>query len=170
MQIPQEKHLPEEISMREPEVEDEIIAIFVGMVQALGFSRSVGEIYGLLYASAQPLTMDEIRDRLDISLGSASQGLKLLRGLGAVRTIYMEGARKDHYEAETELRQLIGGLYREKIEPQFKEIGKQIESLEPKIAAMGANGMHYRQRLSKLQSWRKWSSGLLGRLIRLISR
>ena len=45
--------------------------------------KSVGEIHGLLLVSAKPLALDDIMNRVDISPRRASQGLKLLRGLGA---------------------------------------------------------------------------------------
>jgi hypothetical protein len=53
-------------------------------VQVFGVPKSVGQIYGLLYASPEPLSFSDIVERLEISKGSASQGLQLLRSLGAI--------------------------------------------------------------------------------------
>ena len=55
----------------EEEIIFESIDFFVRMMSIMGFPRSVGEIYGLLYFSQQPLSMDKIMDKLRISLGSA---------------------------------------------------------------------------------------------------
>jgi len=41
-------------------VEVEVIHLFVQFSRALGQPRSVAEIYGLLFASAAPLTMDDL--------------------------------------------------------------------------------------------------------------
>ena len=60
------------------------MAFFSEVVQVFGVPKSVGQIYGLLYATPEPLSFSDIVDRLDISKGSASQGLQLLRSLGAV--------------------------------------------------------------------------------------
>ena len=54
-------------------------------MQIFGVPKSVGQIYGLLYASPLPLGFSDIVERLEISKGSASQGLQLLRSLGAVK-------------------------------------------------------------------------------------
>jgi hypothetical protein len=54
------------------------------VVQIFGVPKSVGQIYGLLYASPEPLSFSDIVVRLGISKGSASQGLRLLRSLGAI--------------------------------------------------------------------------------------
>ncbi|MEM6279416.1 MAG: hypothetical protein AAF733_08065, partial [Verrucomicrobiota bacterium] len=63
------------------QIEEEIIDYFVSFVQMLGLPKSVGQIYGTLFASPEPLVMDDIVERLGISKGSASQGLSLLRSL-----------------------------------------------------------------------------------------
>ena len=64
--------------------QSECIELFAEVVYALGLPRSIGQIYGLLYASPAPLSFSDIVERLDISKGSASQGLQLLRSLGAI--------------------------------------------------------------------------------------
>ena len=58
--------------------------MFADIVSALGIPKSIGQIYGLLYASATPLSFSDIVERLEISKGSVSQGLQLLRSLGAI--------------------------------------------------------------------------------------
>src|SRR5476651_1311695 len=70
-------------------VEVEVIHLFVLLSSALGQPASVAEIYGLLFVSPQPLTQDEFTGRLNLSKGSASQGLRYLLDLGAVRTVYV---------------------------------------------------------------------------------
>ena len=74
-----------------PSLEIEAIEMFINFLRIIGLQKSIGEIYGLLFVSAKPLSMDDIMNRLDISLGAASQGLKLLRGLGAVKAVYSPG-------------------------------------------------------------------------------
>lgn len=63
----------------------ECISFFAETVQIFGVPKSVGQIYGLLYASPEPLSFSDIVVQLEISKGSASQGLQLLRSLGAIR-------------------------------------------------------------------------------------
>ena len=81
-------------------LESEVIAIFISIADLLNLPRSVGELYGLLFISERPLCLDDLRFRLNISKGSTSQGLKILRSFGAIRRVYIPGDRKDFYEAE----------------------------------------------------------------------
>ena len=80
-------------------LETEIIDFFVQLSRLLGQPRSLAEIYGLLFISGRPLAMDDLIERLQISKGSASQGLKFLRNIGAVRMVYVAGERRVHNEA-----------------------------------------------------------------------
>src|SRR5277367_4842844 len=107
------------ISQLKP-VEVELIQLFVQFAGALGQPRSVAEIYGLLFASEKPLAMDTLIERLNLSKGSASQGLKYLQDLGAVRTIYVAADRRTHYEAVAELRNLAGRFMRQQISTRFE--------------------------------------------------
>ena len=61
------------------------MAFFSEVVQVFGVPKSVGQIFGLLYATPEPLSFSDIVERLEISKGSASQGLQLLRSLGAIK-------------------------------------------------------------------------------------
>src|SRR2546422_24154 len=85
-------------------LEIQVIDLSRSVPAVLGVPRSVGEIYGLLYAAPEPLSMDDIVGKLKISPGSASQGLKALRSVGAVKVQYMPGERRDHFIVEAELR------------------------------------------------------------------
>ena len=59
-------------------IEKRLISFFKDGAKIVGLPGSVGEIFGLLFASPKPLTMADLVERLHISKGSASQGLKML--------------------------------------------------------------------------------------------
>jgi HTH-type transcriptional regulator, glycine betaine synthesis regulator len=136
------------------ELEIEAVEIFINFLRMLGLQKSVGEIYGLLFVSPRPLAMDEIANRLDISLGAASQGLKLLRGLGAVKAVYSPGARRDHFAADLELSRFAGVFIREELRPRLERALERIGHMELLLAQMPpAERELTRQRLSRLRHW-----------------
>lgn len=110
--------------------EQAVISIFVQMAQAMGMQRSLGEIYGLLYATPRPLAFQDIVDRLGLSKGSVSQGLRFLRNVGAIQPVEVPGDRREYFEPVVELRALVGGFLREKINPQLKEWGVRAKALK----------------------------------------
>jgi len=150
-------------------LEIESIDFFVRMMSMLGMPRSVGEIYGLLYFSRSPLPMDQIVSRLGISLGSASQGLKTLRSLKAVRTSYVPGDRRDHYLAETEFRRLFSNFIKEEILPHMESAQDRISRMEDSLSELNASDDEfYKIRIEKLKRLSRAGSRLLPALAGLL--
>ena len=143
-------------------VEVEVIDLFVNAVRMLGVPKSVGEIYGLLYIAPEPLPLDALVTRLNISKGSASQGLKVLRAFGAVKQVYVAGDRRDHYAAETELKKLVAGFIREEIKPRLDSGAGRLERLKSLAAGDATErGEFQRVRISKLAQWHTRSQSLM---------
>jgi DNA-binding transcriptional regulator GbsR (MarR family) len=112
-------------------IEREVLAVFVDGVRVLGLPPSIGEIYGLLFISQGPLSLDDLVKRLKISKGSASQGLRTLKSLGAVRETNGNGngERRTYYEPAVELKRLVGGFIREQISPHLDSGRHKIKRL-----------------------------------------
>ena len=151
------------------DLEIESIDFFVRMMSMLGMPRSVGEIYGLLYFSPDPLPMDQIVNRLGISVGSASQGLKTLRALKAVRTSYVPGDRRDHYLAETEFRRLFSNFIKEEIMPHMESAKERIERMENSLLHESEDSEEfYKIRIEKLKRLTRAGGRLLPALAGLL--
>ncbi len=150
----------------------ECINLFVHAAQALSIPRSVGEIYGLLFGSNEPLTMDDVIARLRMSKGSASQGLRWLRDTNAVRTTYVPGDRRDHFEAETELRKLAFGFLRESIEPRLGRGADYLRRVKESLplVSTGESRKFAEGRVTKLRRWHRFASQLLPLLLRVAAK
>ena len=140
-----------------PEFERECVDFFAELVQPLGVPRSLGQIYGLLFASPHPLNFTDIVAKLRISKGSASQGLQLLRSLGAVQTIRSPDGKRERFVPELGLRRLMGGLLREKIEPLMTNAGDRMRRLrECAAGAIDPAGSEFSiQQVAQLETWRR---------------
>ena len=137
-------------------VELEVIHLFVQISRALAQPPSVAEIYGLLFISPRPLTQDEFCGRLNLSKGSASQGLRYLMDLGAVRTVYVAGERRAHYEAVAELRNLAGRFMRQQVLTNFEDSEIRLSRLTAEAQKLSAEDrQHAVERVKMLQSWSK---------------
>ncbi len=150
-------------------VEVEVIGLFVNAVKLLGMPKSVGEIYGLLFIAPDPLSLDALVDRLNISKGSASQGIKVLRAFGAVKQVYVAGDRRDHYAAETELKKLAAGFVREEIKPRLDSGADRLERLKSlSVSEDSDHGDFYRSRISKLAQWHARSREIMPLLFTML--
>jgi len=137
-------------------IEIEAINLFVQFSRALGQPRSYAEIYGLLFVSHEPLSMDALIERLALSKGSASQGLKYLEELGAVRTVYLAGERRLHYEAVAELRNLAGRFLSQQILTHFKDSSARLDRLAAQAQKLSVERRkHVGARVKLLRSWER---------------
>jgi DNA-binding transcriptional regulator GbsR (MarR family) len=139
----------------------ESVDLFVGAFAVLALPRSVGEIYGLLYSSREPLAFDDLVIRLELSKGSVSEGLRWLRSLGAVNLVPVPGSRKDHFTAETSLRKLAGGYLRDRIEPYLSGGESRLSQLRKAAATKGAEAEFQQKRVNQLASWHRFFSKIL---------
>ncbi len=133
------------------------MAFFAEIVQLFGIPKSVGQIYGLLYASLEPLGFTAIVERLEISKGSASQGLQLLRSLGAINEAEQKvGANRGvSFEAELSLRQLVAGVLNERLAPLASAVAKRLKRLNALSEQIPENNKFYLDRTKQLEIWRK---------------
>jgi DNA-binding transcriptional regulator GbsR (MarR family) len=72
-----------------------------------GVNRSVAQIHALLYLSPQPLTAEEIADTLTLARSNVSTSLRELQGWGLVSLTHLMGDRRDHFEARSDLWQML---------------------------------------------------------------
>ncbi len=150
-------------------LEREVINHFVEISRALGQPRSLAEIYGLLFISPHPLPMDELVARLGISKGSASQGLKFLRDIGAVRAVENNGDRRVHYEAVAELRRLAGRFLRDQLAPRVAGNEARLEKLGGVIHQLPQAHRDYADsRIKMLRSWNKNTRRVLPLVIKIL--
>ena len=72
-----------------------------------GVNRSVAQIHALLYLSERPLTAEDIADTLGMARSNVSNSLKELIGWKLARRVPVLGDRRDHFEAETDLLEMV---------------------------------------------------------------
>lgn len=150
-------------------LESEVIDLFVQVSRALGQPRSLAEIYGLLFISAVPLTMDDLIQRLNLSKGSASQGLKYLRQVGAVRTIYVPGDRRVHYEAVAELRNLATRFLRDQFVPHLDSGRQRLDRIAAMVRQLPPEERgRVTGRITMLQSWGKKTRRFLPLVVKIM--
>jgi DNA-binding transcriptional regulator GbsR (MarR family) len=150
-------------------VERETLEIFVRLAGLLRLPRSVGEIYGLLFLAPRPLVMDEIRDRLALSKGGTSMGLKALRSFGAVRIEYVPGDRREHYQAEIELRKLVAGFMRDQLEPHLRSGQERMDRMSSLLDEVPAEERPFLQeRIRRLGNWQKRAKRSFPLLLKMI--
>lgn len=139
-----------------------VISYFVDAADLLGIPKSVAAIYGICFASPQPLSYTDISHHSYLSAGSISQGIRILRGMGALKEVSTPGERVTRFEPDIELRKLILHYLEQRVEKQL-DAGKrrlgQIEASVPRDDPDAAALLT--ARVESLQGWHTKSRALL---------
>ena len=146
------------------DLELESVDYFVSFAQMMGFPKSIGQIYGLLFMSFEPIPMDVVVAKLSISKGSASQGLNLLRELGAVKTCSLAGERREFYEADFDVTRIVQHFIDEKLLPRLSHAENRLERMQKisrKMSKISEERNIAETRLQALQKWQKRGKKLL---------
>jgi len=149
-----------------------MVAFFVDAAELLGVPKSVAAIYGIVFASPEPLSFSEIEVRLAISKGSVSQGMRVLREVGAIKEApssellapgsSLKARSSQAYEADMELRKLIKHFLESRLQSQLESSRGRLQQLEAKIPSANAEqAARLRDRTKYLSSWNKKARALM---------
>lgn len=109
--------------------------------QLVGLPRSVGQIYGLLYLSVDPQSLDDMARILGVSKASASTGTRQLMTWGAIRPVWVHGERKDYFEAVLDFGALIRRSYADFLKPKLLSSGRKLKTLSDRLEEDKSAGM-----------------------------
>jgi DNA-binding transcriptional regulator GbsR (MarR family) len=148
--------------MKNPELEkirDEFTEIAGQLGARLGLSRTVGQLYGLLFLSDEPLCLDYMVERLKVSKGGVSTNIRELEKWGAVRKVWVKGSRKDFYEANPDTIKIVISRFKIGIQQRLNEMSEGINRFEKIISEIENNlpvdekkkAQFYKEKFKKLK-------------------
>lgn len=107
-----------------------------GISQFWGFPKGVGAIFGVLYLSPAPLSLDELVDQTRLSKGAISTNVRTLSRLGLIHPVNRLSDRKDYYQAETDFYKAIRAILKER---QNNEFDRAIASVRQTLEKLEAD-------------------------------
>ncbi len=157
--------------------EVEVVSFFVDAADLLGVPKSLAAIYGICFASPEPLGFAEIETRLDISTGSISQGLRILREVGALKVVTGTSApdsqlsalssqlstgnsqlstrsrQRERYEPDLGLRKVVTHFIESRLDPQLDSGRVRLQALARQVSAGNSSSKVLKARLKALHAW-----------------
>jgi DNA-binding transcriptional regulator GbsR (MarR family) len=154
--------LPGDRSAEVHEFEAAVVGFFVDAADLLGVPKSVAAIYGIIFASPQPISFADIEARLDISKGSISQGLRVLREIGALKEVSADADRAELFTPDLEMRKLVARFLENRLKRQLDAGSTRLATLQRALpASRSADTEVLRERLHSLQAWHSKARALL---------
>jgi DNA-binding transcriptional regulator GbsR (MarR family) len=93
-----------------------------------GVNRSVAQIHALLYVAPAPVTAEDIAAQLSLARSNVSASVKELLAWKLIRRVPIAGDRRDHYEAETDVWEIVTRIAQ----------GRKEREIDPAHAALSA--------------------------------
>jgi DNA-binding transcriptional regulator GbsR (MarR family) len=118
-----------------------------------GVNRSVSQIHALLYLSDVPLTAETIVEALGLARSNVSTALKELQGYSIVRRVHVEGDRRDHFVAETDLWEMLMRIAAERKRKEIDPTIAMLGELAARLAADPAAPPQVRERVTRMHEF-----------------
>jgi len=138
-----------------------MVDFYVDAADLLGVPKSVAAIYGIVFASPVPLSFAAIEERLDISKGSVSQGLRVLKEVGALKEVSRESDRSELFEPDLQLRNLVAHFLENRLQKQLDAGKGRLASLGRVVPGRNGDAEVLRARLKHLQNWHDKARALM---------
>jgi HTH-type transcriptional regulator, glycine betaine synthesis regulator len=138
------------------------------MASTWGINRTMGQIHALLYISPEPLSTDEIMERLKISRGNASMNLRGLEDWGVIQRVHYTGDRREYFGPLTDVWDLFRNLVRERKRREFDPTLRSLKEFLGDAGAVDSDdpGLRvYRERLGSLLTLLEFIQGACDRFL-----
>lgn len=101
------------------EAKDIVINAIGETMDLYGINRSVGNLFGTMLFE-DSMTLDEMREQLQMSKPSMSAGVKKLQEFDGVKQQFIRGSRKQHFTAEKDFFTFFGNFFSLKWKREIK--------------------------------------------------
>jgi DNA-binding transcriptional regulator GbsR (MarR family) len=138
-----------------------------------GFPKAMGAIYGSIYLSPKPISLDELVEQVGVSKGAVSTNVRHLERLGIVHKRFLLGDRKDYYVAETDFWLVIKNVLKEREKNEFAHALNCVEeslNIVDAVDQKEADGeivAFYQKRLETMKRFFDTLDNLVGTIITL---
>jgi len=100
-----------------------------------GFPKGMGAIFGVIYLSPAPLSLDEVVAQTGLTKGAVSTEVRALARMGLVHRSTKLADRKDYYEAETDFYQAIRSILKERQSSEFDRAVRSVQETLDELEA-----------------------------------
>jgi len=123
-----------------------------------GFPKAMGAIYGAIYLSSDPVTLDELVEQVGVSKGAVSTNVRKLERLNMVHKQIKVGDRKDYYIPENNFWKVLQGVLRQR---QSSEFDLALQAVDESLEMIKASdededlAQFYQERIERMSSFFK---------------
>lgn len=137
-------------TMNKEELINDLIRTFSEAYKNLGYSSLMGKVVALLIASPEPLSLDDICDRLQMSKGPISQVSRKLKDHHLIKKVWIPGERKDFYRASDDIFGQAFANYASSMR-RNREVGEKFGQLAKSLPDQDKQTEHLIKRMDEME-------------------
>jgi DNA-binding transcriptional regulator GbsR (MarR family) len=112
------------------EAKQEFISNWGAFASHWGINKTMAQVHALLLVTTEPITSDDIMDKLRISRGNVNMNVRELINWGLVDRVTIPGERKEFFTAEKEMWRVIKLIVKERKKRELEPMLTLMQNLQ----------------------------------------
>ncbi len=148
-------------------VREQFVSQWGALGKAWGINPTMAQIHALLMTSPEPLSTDQVMEKLRISRGNAHGNLRDLVGWGLIHSVIRPGERKELFEAEKDVWKMFCLVARERRRREIEPGLDLLRRCEERSKSMkGAEATAFHRQIRALRDFAEVADKAMDRLSR----
>jgi len=139
-------------TMNEHDLEQKFQELWGAIGTSWGVNRTMAQIHALLLVNDQPLSSEEIMERLTISRGNANTNIRALIDWGLAYRHIKSGERKEYFTAEKDISKVFRVIVRERRKRELEPMLKALRELKHE-AHLSDENAHFGEIMTSLEQF-----------------
>lgn len=115
--------------MKLEEAQEKFIQAWGALASSWGINRTMSQVHALLMIAPEPMSAEEIMERLNISRGNANMNLRALIDWGLISKELKQGDRKEYFVAEKDIWTIAMRIIQERKKRELNPVSRIIEQV-----------------------------------------
>lgn len=140
--------------MKLEEAQEKFIQAWGALASSWGINRTMSQVHALLMIAPEPMSAEEIMERLNISRGNANMNLRALIDWGLVSKELKQGDRKEYFVAEKDIWTIAMRIIQERKKRELNPVSRIIEQVsDVEIDPENPEAVAFRQTIENIEKF-----------------
>ncbi|WPP43219.1 MarR family transcriptional regulator [Paenibacillus hunanensis] len=133
--VEKEKNVPN-LGLDQQQLRAEVIDAIARTMDLYGVNHSFGELYGVMYFEDRPMTLEEMKDSMNMSKSNMSYAVRSLVQSRMITKLDDKRDRRDQYQAETDYFKTFQNFFGSRLQREIDVMTSSLEQVIPQLSEM----------------------------------
>ena len=131
------------------EAESKYIETWGSLATQWGINRTMAQIHALLLTAVQPLSAEDIMEKLQVSRGNANMNIRSLIEWGLIEKKLLPGERREFFSAKKDIWEIFKQITKERRKREIEPVIQILDELQ-KIEDLSPEGQEFKKVISDI--------------------